>query len=103
MEQTGKDQVTIPYIAYESMLAKEDRQQKRIVIVMGSIIALLVILLVVTNVVWLVAWNQYDYVDDTTEISAEQDGGGVNIVGGGDVDYGTEGNGKADNPQKGTS
>ena len=95
MEQIGKDQVTIPYIAYESMLAKEDRQQKRIVIVMGSIIVLLVILLVVTNVVWLVAWNQYDYVDDvTTDISAEQDGDGVNIISGGDIDYGTESDSK---------
>ncbi len=92
MEQLGKDQVTIPYIAYESMLAKEDRQQKRIVIVMGSIIALLVILLVVTNVVWLVAWNQYDYVDDTsTEVDVNSEGGGnANYIGNdGDINNGT--------------
>lgn len=98
MEQTGNDTM-IPYIVYESMLSKEDTQQKRMI----AVIILLIVLLLVTNVIWIVAWNQYDYVDDTTEISAEQDGGGVNIVGGGDVDYGTEGNDKADDPQKSTS
>jgi len=90
MEQIGNDnrQMMIPYIVYESMLAKEDTQQRRMV----YIIVMLIVLLVVTNVIWLVAWNQYDYVDDYTEISAEQDGDGVNIVGGGDVDYGAESN-----------
>ena len=87
MEQLSKEQLTIPYIAYESMLAKEDTQQRRMV----YIIIFLIALLVVTNVIWLVAWNQYDYVDGYS-IEAEQDGSGVNIIGGGDVDYGAEGN-----------
>jgi len=38
---------------------------------------------------WLIAWNQYDYVDDY-EIEASQDGEGVNIVGGGNIEYGAE-------------
>lgn len=87
MEQNGKEQVMIPYVVYESMLSKEDTQQKRMV----YIIILLIVLLLVTNVIWLVAWNQYDYVDDYS-IDAEQDGSGVNIVGGGDINYGTESN-----------
>ena len=87
MELNGKDQVMIPYVVYESMLTKEDTQQRRMV----YIIVMLIVLLVVTNIIWLVAWNQYDYVDDySTDISAEQDGDGVNIVGGGDIAYGTE-------------
>jgi hypothetical protein len=50
----------------------------------------MIILLVVTNAMWLVAWNQYDYVDtdDSYSIEAQQDGEGINIVGGGDIDYG---------------
>ena len=54
-------------------------------------IILLIVLLVVTNAMWLWAWNQYDYVDEYS-IEAEQDGEGINIVGGGNVDYGAEGN-----------
>jgi len=90
MEQIGNDnrQMMIPYIVYESMLAKEDTQQRRMV----YIIVMLIVLLVVTNVIWLVAWNQYDYVDDySTDIQASQDGDGINIVGGGDIDYGADG------------
>jgi hypothetical protein len=81
----GKNQVTVPYAAYEYMLNREDRQQKR----MSIIIILLIVLLVVSNVIWIVAWSQYDYVDDYS-IDAKQDGDGVNIVGGGDIDYGTD-------------
>lgn len=75
MEQLSKEQLTIPYIAYESMLAKEDTQQRRMV----YIIIFLIALLVVTNVIWLVAWNQYDYVDDYTSVDG---GNGVaNYIG----------------------
>ena len=34
--------------------------------------------------------NQYDYESYETVIEAEQDGEGINIVGGGNVDYGAE-------------
>ena len=89
MTDQDRTQLTIPYIAYESMLAKEDTQQRRMV----YIIIMLIVLLVVTNLIWLVAWNQYDYVEEevSTDISAQQDGG-INIVGAGDIDYGTDSN-----------
>ena len=64
---------------------------KRLIIVM--IVALL--LLFATNTAWLVAWMQYDY-GDTQTISAEQDGSGINLIGGGDIAYGTESNGNTD-------
>lgn len=51
-------------------------------------IIVLIILLVVSNLAWLYAWFQYDYVDYT--VSADQDGTGLNIVGGRDIDYGAE-------------
>lgn len=92
-----KEQTMIPFCVYESMLSKEDTQQKRmvIIIVAEAIIILITIgLLVLNEYHWRKLWNEYDYVDDYS-ISAEQDGSGVNIVGGGDIDYGTEGN----NPQ----
>ena len=78
-----KEDMTIPYIAYESMLYKEDTQQKRMVI----IIVILVVLLVVTNLMWLVAWNQYDYVEDYVEV--DSDNGIANYIEGeGDINYG---------------
>ena len=85
--------MSVPYIVYESMLDKEDRQQRRMV----YIIILLIVLLVVTNVIWLVAWNQYDYVD------VEDYAVDVNSEGGGNANYiGEDGNiynGQSDSAQ----
>lgn len=71
-------QVTVPYAAYEYMLNKEDRQQKRMVV----IIILLVVLLVASNLIWLIAWTRYDYVDGSTEVHVDSEGEGVaNYIG----------------------
>lgn len=51
-------------------------------------VILLIVLLVGSNVAWLIYESQYE----DFSITAEQDGEGVNIVGGGDIDYGTKGN-----------
>lgn len=61
-----KEDMMIPYAAYESMLYKEDTQQKRMIVVMFF----LVVLLVATNAMWLYAWNQYDYVEDYVEVDS---------------------------------
>lgn len=81
----NNDNVIISRYAFERMQAKDERNDHW----RNVIILTLIILLVATNVMWLVAWNQYDYVDDYS-IEASQDGGGINIVGGGDVDYGAD-------------
>lgn len=40
-------------------------------------IIILIVLLAVCNIVWIIAWNQYDY----TTNDIEQDGRGINIIG----------------------
>lgn len=80
-----KDLKVVPLVAYESMLAREDRQQRRMVI----IIVLLVLILAISNGLWLYYWNSYDYVDDYS-IEASQDGEGINIIGAEDIDYGAD-------------
>lgn len=76
----------VPYIAHEGMMARMERTIRRLTIL--AIVT--VLLLFVTNVAWLHAWMQYDYVDaDTTTVS--QDGEGNNIVGdGNEVNDGAE-------------
>lgn len=76
----------IPYIVYEGEMARSERNFKRLWV----IIMILIALLVATNTGWLVYESQFETVE-TTQIEAEQDGSGVNIVGGGDVNYGAEG------------
>lgn len=74
----------IPYIAYESAMARMERANKRNFI----IIIILILALIATNAGWIIYESQFETVETT--IKAEQSGADVNIVGGGDIHYGTE-------------
>ena len=75
---------SVPYIVHESSMARMERQIKRLWIT----ILLLIAMLAVTNGAWI--WYESQFSDIETTIEAEQDGSGVNIVSGGDLDYGAE-------------
>lgn len=79
------DKTQIPYIVYETEMTRSERNFKRLWVV----VIILISLLVTTNLCWLAYESQFETVENT-EINAEQDGSGVNIVGAGDVDYGAE-------------
>jgi uncharacterized protein YpmB len=81
----NEDKIIISRYAFERMQTKDEKNDRW----RNIIIIVLIILLVVTNAMWLIAWNQYDYVDEY-EIEAQQEGEGINIVGAGDVSYGTD-------------
>ena len=74
----------VPYIVHESSMARMERQTKRL----WAAILILIFLLVGTNGAWL--WHESQFSDVVTTIDAEQDGSGVNIVSGGNLDYGAE-------------
>lgn len=75
----------VPYIVHESAMARAERTAKRLWIT----ILTLIFLLVGSNCIWIWYNAQFEVVETTT-IEAEQDGSGVNIVSGGDLDYGAE-------------
>lgn len=75
----------VPYIVYEGEMARQERHVKRLVVML----AVMLVLFFASNMAWLYVWNQYEYVEKTIE--ATQDGSGVNIVGGEDVSYGSDG------------
>lgn len=75
----------VPYIVHESAMARAERTAKRLWI---TILAL-IFFLVGSNCVWIWYNSQFEVVE-TTSIEAEQDGSGVNIVSGGNLDYGAE-------------
>ena len=76
---------SVPYIVHEASMARMERQAKRLWITVLS----LIVILVATNGAWI--WYESKFSDIVTTIEAEQDGSGVNIVSGGDLDYGAEG------------
>ena len=87
--ETCKNKTTtpdsIPYVAHELAMARAERTAKRLWIT----ILTLIFLFVGSNCAWLWYDSQFEVVE-TTSIEAEQDGSGVNIVSGGDLDYGAE-------------
>ena len=75
----------VPYIVYESAMARNERTFKRLVVALIVSISLIFL----SNAIWLYAWMQYDYVSDTTTIEAEN--GIANYIGNdGDVYNGTD-------------
>ena len=98
MENNENEKITIPIYALERMQAKDEAKYKLlcrwafgVIFALITIIVFLIVDISIQNKRWIDAWNSYDYVDEYS-IEAEQDGEGINIVGGGDVAYGTEGN-----------
>lgn len=82
----NNDMISISRLAFERMQAKDERNDRW----RNITIIVLIILLVVTNAMWLVAWNQYDYVDDYTEVDSG-DGGNANYIGNdGDIHNGED-------------
>ena len=65
---------------HDAYIARGERTEKRLWI----IVLILIALLVVTNVAWVYYESQFEEIVTTT-IEAEQDGEGVNIVSGGDA------------------
>lgn len=81
IETIKEHSATWEMLKFQAKQASKERFRQWITIIV------LIVLLAVSNLAWLYAWMQYDYVD----VTAEQDGSGINIVGGRNVDYGAEG------------
>lgn len=79
----NNENIVISRYVFERMQAKDERND----LFRNIIIIVLIVLLVVTNAMWLVAWNQYDYVDDEVMVNGEE--GIANYVGNdGDISNG---------------
>lgn len=75
-----------PYFIYEKSMFILDRTLKRLWIT----IIVLISLLFFTNAAWIYYESKWDTVQESTVIKANQSGSDVNIVGAGDVAYGSE-------------
>lgn len=72
----NNDNIIMSRIAFERMQAKDERND----FWRNLTIIFLIILLVITNVMWLFAWHQYDYIEDYTSLEAD-DGSNANYIG----------------------
>ena len=90
---TDKAPVNVPYVVHESAMAREERQSKRLWI----IILVLIGALIGTNLAWIIYESSFEEVVTTTEeyydVEQDAEGGGDNnsIINGGVI------NGEAEN------
>lgn len=78
-------------LAYE-LIKQNAKANKRLFIALIAVISLWF----ATIGIFIWYMQLYDYSGTITEITAEQDGNGVNIVSGGDANYGAEGENQQD-------
>lgn len=78
-----EEQMNVPYIVYESSMARSERHIKRLVVAL--IVA--IVMIAVTNVAWLVVWNSYEYIGEST-VTVEGEGNANYIGNDGDITNG---------------
>lgn len=79
-----QDKDSISYIAFESVCARFERTIKRLWIL------LIIMLIMLGCSVYTIGYLLTEYQKETTMIEASQDGSEVNIINGGDINYGSE-------------
>lgn len=78
--KTENQNVTVPYVVHEATVARQERQSKRLWVV----IIVLAVSLFLTNMAWIGYQSQFD----TFSYDYTQDGNGNNIIGdNNEVDY----------------
>lgn len=87
----NNENIVMSRIAFERMQAKDERNDRW----RNITILVLIILLVVTNAMWLIAWNQYDYVQEDYSVDMQaDDNSNANYIGNdGDINNGGKDNG----------
>ena len=87
---TENPNVVVPYVAHESAMARSERHNKRLWIV----ILVLIVALLGTNLAWIIYEAQSETVEESTVVEQENSNGGNNYIGNdGDINCGeTENN-----------
>ena len=87
---TENPNVVVPYVAHESAMARSERHNKRLWIV----ILVLIVALLGTNLAWIIYEAQLETVEESTVIEQENSNGDNNYIGNdGDINCGeTENN-----------
>ena len=79
----------------DAAIAQHEKDQNRLMSIIKSLIAVIIVLIVLlvgSNIAWIVYEAQFQVTEtiEETIIESQQDGSGTNIVGGGNINYGTE-------------
>jgi hypothetical protein len=77
--------MTVPYIAHQSAVARQERQMRR----MWIVILFLICALIGTNLAWIIYNSQFEVVEEIVTVEQENGNGDNNYIGNnGDITYG---------------
>ena len=74
---TENPNVVVPYVAHESAMARSERHNKRLWIV----ILVLIVALLGTNIAWIIYEAQFETVEESTVVEQENSNGDNNYIG----------------------
>ena len=75
----------VPFVVYQATAARQERQIKR----MWIVILLLICALIGTNLAWIIYNSQFEIVEESVTVEQESDNGDNNYIGNnGDITYG---------------
>lgn len=80
------DEKSVPYIVFESTLARMERTIKRLWILCMILIAVII----GSNIAWIYYGSQFEDVSVEQDVTAEDNNGDVNVTGTGDIINGGE-------------
>ena len=87
----------VPYIVYESTVARFERTVRRLI----TVVIIAVVMIVTSNAAWLYAWNCYDYATEKVTVDAESTGNANYIGTSGVINNGESDSEKANKEEKG--
>lgn len=77
--------LTVPYVAHQSAAARQERQIRR----MWIVVLVLIAALIGTNLAWIIYNSQFEVVEESVTVEQENDNGDNNYIGNdGDITYG---------------
>lgn len=77
--------LTVPYVAHQSAAARQERQMRR----MWIVILLLICALIGTNLAWVIYNSQFEIVEESVMVEQDNESGDNNYIGNnGDITYG---------------
>ena len=77
--------LTIPYVVHQSAAARQERQMRR----MWIVILLLICALIGTNLAWEIYNSQFEIVEESVMVEQDNESGDNNYIGNnGDITYG---------------
>lgn len=77
--------LTVPYVAHQSAVARQERQMRR----MWIVILLLICALIGTNLAWVIYNSQFEIVEESVMVEQDNESGDNNYIGNnGDITYG---------------